>query len=263
MDTVREIRGMDPGIGGIKLWLILCDMFDADWMPGRDAFLNLLRSRNLMQKPRKSRSTTNSNHRFHKWKNLIRGFIPTGANQLWVSDITYIDLVGGCCYLHLVTDAYSKKIVGWCLAGSLGAMFTLRALRMAIGQAGGGDLSGLIHHSDRGVQYCCDLYIDELQKYGIQISMTEDYKPTDNAIAERVNGTIKGESIYRQNRRFETYDEALSEIGRFIEFYNGRRPHYSIGMQTPNEAHEQTGEQKRMWKKKNYAVNGQRLQINP
>ena len=254
---------MDPGIGGVKLWLMLNDMFDADWMPGRDAFLNLLHGHNLMQKPRKSRSTTNSNHRFHKWKNLIKGFTPTAANQLWVSDITYIDLAEGCCYLHLVTDAYSKKIVGWCLADSLGATFTLRALRMAINQAGGGDLSGLIHHSDRGIQYCCDLYIDELQKYGIRISMTEDYKPTDNAVAERVNGTIKGESIYRQQRCFGTYHEALKEIERFIDFYNSRRPHYSIGMQTPDIAHEQTGEQKKMWKKKNYGGNGERLQINP
>jgi len=254
---------MDPGIGGVKLWLMLCAMFDTGWMPGRDAFLNLLRRHRLMQKPRRSRSTTNSNHRFHKWKNLIRGFVPTAANQLWVSDITYVDLDGGCCYLHLVTDAYSKKIVGWCLAESLSAVFTLRALRMAIEQAGGGDLSGLIHHSDRGIQYCCDLYVEELQKHGIQISMTEDYKPTDNAIAERVNGIIKSESIYRQERRFKTYEEALEHIGRFILFYNCRRPHYSIGLQTPNVAHEQTGEQKRMWNVKIYPGKSQSSRINP
>ena len=178
-------------------------------MPGRDSFLNMLRRHGLMQKLRRSRSTTNSNHRYHKWKNLIKGFKPTAANQLWQSDITYIDLAGGCCYLHLVTDAYSKKIVGWCLAESLAAVFTLKALRMAIEQAGGGNLSGLIHHSDRGIQYCCDLYVEELQKYSIQISMTEDYKPTDNALAERVNGIIKSESVYRQERRFEAYEECL------------------------------------------------------
>ena len=167
------------------------------------------------------------------------------------------------CYLHLVTDAYSKKIVGWCLAESLAAVFTLKALRMAIEQAGGGNLSGLIHHSDRGIQYCCDLYVEELQKYGIQISMTEDYKPTDNALAERVNGIIKGESVYRQNRRFETYEEAQEHIGRFVDFYNGKRPHYSIGLQTPNVAHEQTGEQRRMWKTKIYQKNEESLQNNP
>ena len=252
LDTVREIREMDPGIGGVKLWLMLSSMYNHGWMPGRDAFLNLLRRNLLMQKPRRTRSTTNSNHRYHKWKNLIKGFVPTRANQLWVSDITYIDLEGGCCYLHLVTDAYSHKIVGWCLAGSLAAVFTLKALRMAIEQACGDDLSGLIHHSDRGVQYCCDLYVNELQKHGIRISMTEDYKPTDNGIAERVNGIIKGESIYRQERRFATYGEALEHIRRFIAFYNGRRPHMSIGNQTPDCVHQQQGVQRKMWKKKIY-----------
>ena len=263
LDAVREIRETDPGIGGVKLWLMLSVMFKTGWVPGRDKFMNLLRRHGLMQKPRRSRSTTNSNHRFHKWKNLIRGFVPTRASQLWVSDITYIELRGGCCYLHLVTDAYSKKIVGWCLAESLAAVFTLKALRMAIEQAGGGDLSGLIHHSDRGIQYCCDLYVEELQKHNILISMTEDYKPTDNGIAERVNGIIKGESIYRQERRFTTYEEALEHIGRFVLFYNGKRLHYSIGLQTPNVAHEQTGEQKKMWKNKNYRRDEPSLQINP
>ena len=254
---------MDPGIGGIKLWLMLRAVFRQGWMPGRDAFLGMLRRHQLMQKPRKSRSTTNSNHRFHKWKNLIKGFTPTHANQLWVSDITYIDLEDGSCYLHLVTDAYSKKIVGWCLSASLGAVFTLQALKMAIEQAGGGDLSGLIHHSDRGVQYCCDMYVEELLSHGISISMTEDYKPTDNAIAERVNGTIKGESLYRHSRRFKTIAEAREHIGRFIDFYNARRPHMSIGYQTPDSVHQQQGEQKKMWKMKNYFKNGWSLQINP
>ncbi len=262
LDAVREIREIDPGIGGVKLWLMLSVMFNTGRIPGRDKFLSLLRRHGLMQKPRKSRSTTNSNHRYHKWKNLIKGFVPTHANQLWVSDITYIELHGGCCYLHLITDAYSKKIVGWCLAESLAAVFTLKAHRMAIGQAGG-DISGLIHHSDRGVQYCCDLYVEELQKHGIQISMTEDYKPTDNAIAERVNGIIKGESVYRQERRFATYGEALEQIRRFVDFYNGKRPHYSIGLQTPNDVHGQSGEQKKMWKDKIYRGNEQSLQINP
>ena len=262
LDAVREIRQQDLGIGGVKLWLMLSDMFSAGWMPGRDAFMNLLRRHHLMQRPRKSRSTTNSNHRFHKWKNLIKGFRPMHANQLWVSDITYIDLAEGCCYLHLVTDAYSKKIVGWCLAESLSAVFTLKALRMAIEQAGGGNLSGLIHHSDRGIQYCCNLYVEELQKHNIQISMTEDYKPTDNGVAERVNGIIKSESLYRQDRRFGTFEEAKKKIDSFIDFYNNKRLHYSIGLQTPNTAHEQYGEQKRMWRTKIYAQNGRNLQIN-
>ena len=134
---------------------------------------------------------------------------------------------------------------------------------MAIDQAGGGDLSGLIHHSDRGVQYCCDMYIEELQAHGIRISMTEDYKPTDNAIAERVNGIIKGESVYRQTRRFSTVDEAREHIRSFIRFYNGKRPHMSIGNQTPDSVHQQQGEQRKMWKKKVYRKKEPTLQINP
>ena len=145
--AVREIREIDPGIGGVKLWLMLSAMFADGQVPGRDAFLDMLRRHGLMQKPRRSRSTTNSNHRYHKWKNLIKGFTPTAANQLWVSDITYIELERGCCYLHLITDAYSKKIMGWCLAESLAAVFTLKALRMAIRQAGSDNLAGLIHRA--------------------------------------------------------------------------------------------------------------------
>ena len=108
-------------------------------------------------------------------------------------------------------------------------------------------MSGLIHHSDRGVQYCCNAYTDELKKYGIKISMTEDYKPTDNAIAERVNGILKTEVIYRE-KRFKTYQDALERISGFIAFYNNTRPHSSIGMKTPTEAHQEQGPQRIMWK---------------
>ena len=214
VDAVKVIREQDPGIGYYKLWLMMNRMFLCGWVPGRDSFLRLLRNFHLMQKRPKPRHTTNSNHRYRRYKNLIRGFVPTRANQLWVSDITYIDLVDDCCYLHLVTDAYSHKIVA-------------------------DELKGLIHHSDRGVQYCCNAYTDELKKYGIRISMTEDYKPTDNAIAERVNGILKTEVIYRE-RRFKTYQDALERISGFILFYNDTRPHYSIGMKTPSEVHTQT-----------------------
>ena len=219
VDAVRVIREQDPGIGYYKLWLMMNRMFLCGWVPGRDSFLRLLRDFHLMQKRPKPRCTTNSNHRYRRYKNLIRGFVPTRPNQLWVSDITYIDLVDDCCYLHLVTDAYSHKIVGWCLSETL----------------------------ESEHQYCCNAYTDELKKYGVKISMTEDYKPTDNAIAERVNGILKTEVIYRE-RRFKTYQNALDRISGFILFYNDTRPHYSIGMKTPSEAHTQTGPQKVMWK---------------
>ena len=158
-------------------------MFVSDWVPGRDSFFEILHTFKLVLPRPKPRHTTNSNHRYHTYKNQIKGFIPTRPNQLWVSDITYIDTVDGNCYLHLVTDAYSHKIVGWCLSETLHAIYTLTALRMAIEEAGADAVIGLIHHSDRGVQYCCDGYIAELNRYQIRISMTEDYKPTDNAIA--------------------------------------------------------------------------------
>ena len=254
--AVREIRDEDPGIGCYKLWLMLIAMFWRDFVPGRDRFFVILRRRGLMLPRPKPRHTTNSNHRYHKWKNLIKGFVPTAANQLWVADITYIALPGGdVCYLHLITDAYSHKIVGWALARTLKAAISMEALKMAIEQAvamsGSESLKGLIHHSDRGVQYCCDAYVAMLQAYDISISMTEDYKPTDNAIAESVNGRIKMESVYRT--RFNSYDHAYSVIGRYIHFYNYRRPHMSIGYKIPAVAHLEQGEQKRMWKNKIYA----------
>lgn len=255
VDAVKEIRDEDPGIGGFKLWLMLIAMFGRDFMPGRDRFFVLLRRKGLMLPKPKPRHTTNSNHRYHKWKNLVKGFVPTASNQLWVADITYIALPGGdVCYLHLITDAYSHKIVGWALADTLKAAITMQALQMAIDQAvsmrGSEILEGLIHHSDRGVQYCCDDYVKMLKQHNITISMTEDYNPTDNAIAERSNGIIKVESVYRT--RFNSFEHAYRVIERFIHFYNCRRPHMSIGYKVPAVAHLEQGEQKKMWKNKIY-----------
>ena len=172
LDNVREIRDEDPGIGGYKLWLMLTELYGRELIPGRDSFFTLLRRHQLMLPPRKARHTTNSNHRYHKWKNLVKDIVLTSANQLWVSDITYIQLANGdVAYLHLVTDAYSRKIVGWVLADTLRAALSIQALQMAIDQAiemnGGECLKGLIHHSDRGVQYCCDAYVQKLQEYDI------------------------------------------------------------------------------------------------
>ena len=254
--AVREIRDEDPGIGGYKLWLMLISLFGRDFVPGRDRFFVLLRRKGLMLPKPKPRHTTNSNHRYHKWKNLIKGFVPTAANQLWVADITYIALPGGdVCYLHLITDAYSHKIVGWSLADTLKAAITMQALQMAVDQAvsmsGSEILEGLIHHSDRGVQYCCDAYVALLKAYHITISMTEDYKPTDNAIAERSNGIIKVESVYRT--RFKSFQHAYNVIERYIHFYNYRRPHMSIGYKVPAVAHLEQGTQQKMWKNKIYA----------
>ena len=256
IDAVREIRGEDPGIGGYKLWLMLIDMFGRAFVPGRDRFFTILRRKGLMLPKPKPRHTTNSNHRYHKYKNLIKDIVQTAANQLWVADITYIALAGGdACYLHLITDAYSHKIVGWSLARTLKAAISMEALEMAIKQAvamcGSEILKGLVHHSDRGVQYCCDAYVAMLKAHGISISMCEDYKPTDNAVAERVNGIIKVESVYRQ-KCFNSFEHAYRVIERYIHFYNYRRPHMSIGYKIPAVVHLEQGEQKKMWKNKIY-----------
>jgi transposase InsO family protein len=256
IDAVSEIRNEDPGIGGYKLWLMLIAMFGRDFVPGRDRFFVLMRRKGLILPKPKPHHTTNSNHRYHKYKNLIKGFMPTAANQLWVADITYIALAGGdVCYLHLITDAYSHKIVGWALARTLRAAISMEALKMAIDQAmamaGSEILNGLIHHSDRGVQYCCDAYVSMLKAHEITISMCEDYKPTDNAIAERSNGIIKVESVYRQ-KQLPSFEYALNFIPRFIHFYNYRRPHMSIGYKIPAVAHLEQGEQKKMWKNRIY-----------
>ena len=251
VQSVKEIREEDPGIGAFKLFLMIAVLFGKDCMPGRDAFFRILRKNKLMLKRPRPRHTTNSNHRFHKYKNMVRGFTPDAANQMWVSDITYIDLDTGPCYLHLITDAYSHKIVGWRLSDSLKASVSIEALNDAVAQAGGGDLVGLVHHSDRGIQYCCDAYVDVLRAHNITISMTEDYKPTDNAIAERVNGIIKMERVYKRHR-FSDIDEARSVIGRFIVFYNDVRPHMSIGYKTPSQVHDESGPQKKMWNPKIY-----------
>lgn len=254
--TVVTYRAQAPRIGAYKLYLICQSIFNRDNLMGRDAFFSFLRRKGLMLKPAKGKRTTNSNHLFRKYKNLIKGFTPTASSQLWVSDITYISSCEGFCYLHLVTDAYSHKIIGWVLAPTLEVRYTLEALQMAIDQTGKEDLNGLIHHSDRGIQYCCPQYVNKLKEHGISISMTEDYNPTDNAIAERVNGILKQEWLYQMDIPKDR-DQAEMLIGDIIDFYNNKRPHASNDMQTPQAVHQKQGVMKKRWKKENVPKNGQ------
>ena len=236
IQIARDLKALYPGIGTEKLRLVSQTMFPDMEVPGRDRYHALMREHGLTNKRRKGKSTTNSNHRFRKYKFLAKGVVPVSPNELWVSDITYISMKrNDRCYLHLTTDVYSRKIVGWCLSPTLHAEYTLSALRMAVDNCPEGtDFTHLIHHSDRGIQYCCDEYTKYLHSLGIQISMTQDGNPLDNAIAERINGILKGEAIERV-RLFSDIDEAREKIGSFIEFYNNRRPHRSIGMSTPNK----------------------------
>ena len=152
----------------------------------------------------------------------------------------------GVCYLSLITDAYSHKIVGWAVGSTLEMTYPLEALSMALGTLQGEESKHLIHHSDRGCQYCSMAYVSELKKRGINISMTQSGDPLENAVAERANGILKTEWLYKM--RIETREECLSILERIIGFYNKERPHMSIGMQAPEVVHTQVGEQKRCWK---------------
>lgn len=181
---VRDIRKQAPGTGAYKLFLMLRELYPNE-MRGRDWFYRLLHEHRLMLKPQRRRHTTNSNQNYRKYKNLVKDMQINRTNQLWVADITYVETKEGVVYLHLLTDAFTHEIIGWTLSDSLVAANTVAALDMGIANVGHLGLSGLIHHSDRGVQYCCNLYIEHLEAINATISMTEDYKPTDNAIAER------------------------------------------------------------------------------
>ena len=233
ISIVREVRNEAPGIGAYKLFIMLKELY-AEKMVGRDKFYDLLHFHHLMLKPQRKRHTTNSNHHYHKYKNMIKNFIPTAPNELWVADITYIETKDGVCYLHLITDAFTHEIIGWTLSDTLMATNTIAALEQAIKKAGNSDLSKLIHHSDRGSQYCCNAYVERLNSISATISMTEDYKPTDNAIAERVNGIIKQEWLYRMDRP-KNLEDARKIISSIINFYNNKRPHMSNCMKTPAE----------------------------
>ena len=233
MEQVRQIRSEAPGIGAYKMFVILKDIF-SDIMPGRDRFYKIINKNNLMLKPERRRHTTNSNHNYHKYKNLIKELVVDRPYRLWVADITYIETDDGVVYLHFVTDAWTHEIVGWVLSDSLKASNTVAALKMGIENASDADLSQLIHHSDRGSQYCSNAYVELLKSVRASISMTEDYNPTDNAIAERVNGIIKQEWLYRMKRP-KNMEEARKIINGIIDFYNNKRPHMSNGMMTPRQ----------------------------
>jgi len=224
-------------------------MFDqTGCMPGRDAFIELLRRHGLMVqiKRRRHYKTTDSNHHYHKYDNLIKDIVPSRPNEIWVSDITYVETGEGVCYLSLITDAYSHMIVGWAVGPTLETVYPLEALRMAISTIDDGTAAMLIHHSDRGCQYCSQAYVQELKRHRISISMTQSGDPLENAVAERANGILKTEWLYKMV--IPTIEVCRQELKRIILFYNTQRPHMSIGMQTPVVAHAQTGEQKRCWR---------------
>lgn len=211
---------------------------------GRDTMFTLLRNNGLLVRRRKRKGsiTTWSKHQYRKYPNIIKGFVPNAPNQLWVSDITYIHVANGFAYLSLITDVYSHKIVGFCLHKSLAAKGPLQALKMAIDATM--DVSNLIHHSDRGVQYCCDDYVQQLKNHHIKISMTEEGDPLENPVAERVNGILKVELL---QKNYPNYGEAQTAIAKAITIYNYLRPHNSINNLKPVDAHLMTGYIPKKW----------------
>jgi transposase InsO family protein len=248
LSLVREARKDFPRMGSRKLLVYLDDKFSVlNIHPGRDRFMDLLyRNFMLVRRKRNKRKTTFSSHWMHKYPNLIRDYTPESPNRLWVSDITYIETVKGeTAYLSLVTDACSHKIVGWNLARTLRACNALAALKMAL-KGHKGRHPELIHHSDRGSQYCCGEYVSLLARHGIRISMTESGDPLENAVAERVNGILKTEWLYADKP--ESLKNLPSYIDRIIDLYNNQRPHQSIGYMVPAVIHQTGQKTERKWK---------------
>lgn len=214
---------------------------------GRDALFTLLREEDLLVKrKRRYTKTTDSRHWLRKYPDLTRNLEVTKPEQLWVADITYLSLKEGFCYLHLVTDAYSKKIMGYQLSATLEAHHSVAALKMALSHCR--SMDRLIHHSDRGLQYCSLAYTGLLEKTQIQISMTQDGNPYDNAVAERINGILKDE--FSLDDTFEDFAQVQKEVKESIDSYNERRPHLSNHFLTPCQMHEQRILKPKKWNKK-------------
>jgi transposase InsO family protein len=214
---------------------------------GRDRLFALLRRENLLVKPKKKYTrTTNSKHWMHKYPDLVNPLRVTQPEQIWVADITYLSVGDDFCYLHLLTDAYSKKIVGYQVSSDLLSMHTMQALKQALkNRSYAGQLT---HHSDRGLQYCSAGYVQILTKHGVQISMTQSGSPYDNAIAERVNGILKDEFGLDDN--FRSLQEAETHTKQAIKIYNQTRPHLSCSFLTPNKMHKQSKLEVKAWHKK-------------
>jgi putative transposase len=247
LNMVREYRKDQRKVGCRKLLLHLTPILAKQGIEiGRDALFDLLRAHSLLVRRRRRKAqTTDSNHPYRKYKNLIKSFKPLKANQLWVSDITYVDTDEGFVYLFLITDDYSHKIVGYHPSLTLEATSAIAALQMALRQISVGEKA--IHHSDRGSQYCSGDYVALLNKYELPISMTETSDPCDNPVAERVNGILKNDLM---PEKILTKKSAIESIHYFIDIYNRVRLHSTVDMLTPNQAHLKTGHLTNRWKPK-------------
>ena len=238
LDRIQEIRKELPKTGCIKLYKELNNGFlqRVGISMGRDAIFDLVRANDLLiKRKRKWVYTTNSFHRYKVHPDLVQRRPATPAEEIWVSDITYLHTSNDFVYLSLITDAYSRKIVGYHLADNLKAIGCIKALKSALKTRMYPERT-LIHHSDRGTQYCCDDYVGVLKDSGIQISMTQSGSPYDNAIAERVNGILKME--FDLERTFPNLKRATAIVDEAILKYNHLRLHTSCNFKTPEMTHQ-------------------------
>jgi putative transposase len=245
IQQVTGYRRLQQRLGGRKLHFLLAPFMELHHIHmGRDAFFKLLGRYGLLIKKRRGKpQTTHSGHWMKKHPNLIEKLVTTHSDQLWVSDITYLRLGNDDAFLSLVTDAYSRKIVGFHVSKSLKADGCVQALQMAV--SGCAKTEGLIHHSDRGAQYCCEQYVQQLDGCKISISMTQSGNPRDNAIAERVNGILKMELL---EPVFTDLEAARVAVTQAVNTYNYLRPHSSLSMLTPALVHGRPMKLKRRWK---------------
>lgn len=252
---VLETRQTDPGIGGDKLHEIYKRRYGSTpgLSVGRDRMERIISENGLtVRKKRRKPRTTDSRHGLPLYPNLIKDVIPIRPNQIWVADITYIPIWPGrnsdeyrFCYLSMLTDSYTKEIVGWCVGETLETRYCIETLKMAVERLAGLETIDLTHHSDRGVQYASEAYVELLNELGVKISMTESGDPRDNPVAERLNGTVKNE--FMKDIVFHSAAQVRSVMPRIVEFYNTQRPHMSLDGMMPSEAAKMTGRIRKRW----------------
>lgn len=253
VEFIKEVRRKDPGIGGGKLWAMYRKRFGPSHSVGYNRFYNIIEKYDLKVRKRRRRvKTTDSTHGLPLYPNIVKNLIPLRPGHVWVSDITYIPIwirdkgeEYTFCYLSLLTDYYTKQILGWSVGETLETKFPMEALKMALESLGDIIPEGLIHHSDRGVQYASYEYTGLLKSLHIGISMTESGDPKDNAVAERVNNTIKNELL--MGMEFYSIDDVRKAVKAAVEFYNHERPHMSLDGMTPDEAAMCEGEIRKKW----------------
>lgn len=248
LEMVLSVRRQMPRLGVRKLYHLLGPSLQKEKIPiGRDLLFQWLKESNLLVSRKKRYvKTTDSRHWMRRYPNLVKGVVPDHPEQHWVADITYITTRQGFSFLHLLTDAYSKKIMGYELCNDMLATSTLKALQMALANRQYNSL--ITHHSDRGLQYSSTTYLEQLKSAGLHVSTTQDGSPYDNAVAERINGILKDE--FGLDAVFDNFEQLQKQTKQSIEIYNVKRPHLSCSFLTPQQMHNQKEIEVKTWRKK-------------